>query len=290
VACWFGLAASLLTAHTGHQSGRDIAQYQPMKLAAAEGLYEGGQSQGLVLAGVLRPGVDWSSPTDKDRFLLNIEMPYALSILATHEADGYVPGIRNLLEGGYKLPDGSTALSAEEKMQRGRTAIAALADYRAATDPAAKEAALKTLRANFDCFGYGYLKSPSDLVPPVPLTFYSFRIMVILGGYFIALFAGMLLLGKWVSRHKLLLLAVVLTTPLAWVASQAGWIVAEVGRQPWSIQDLLPNVAAISRLEVGAVQTTFMIFAVLFTLLLVAEISIMAKAIATGPETDKTLA
>ena len=290
VACWFGLAAALLTAHTGHQSGRDIAQYQPMKLAAAEGLYEGGQSQGLVLAGVLRPGVDWSAPTDKDRFLLNIEMPYALSILATHEADGYVPGIRNLLEGGYKLPDGSTALSAEEKMQRGRTAIAALADYRAATDPAAKEAALKTLRANFDCFGYGYLKSPSDLVPPVPLTFYSFRIMVILGGYFIALFAGMLLLGKWVSRHKLLLLAVVLTTPLAWVASQAGWVVAEVGRQPWSIQGLLPNVAAISRLDVGAVQTTFFIFLVLFTLLLVAELSIMGKAIAAGPETDKPAA
>lgn len=290
VACWFGLAASLLTAHTGHQSGRDIAQYQPMKLAAAEGLYEGGQSQGLVLAGVLRPGVDWSTPTDKDRFLLNIEMPYALSILATHEADGYVPGIRNLLEGGYTLPDGSTALSAEEKMQRGRTAIAALADYRAATDPAAKEAALKTLRANFDCFGYGYLKSPSDLVPPVPLTFYSFRIMVILGGYFIALFAGMLLLGKWVSRHKLLLLAVVLTTPLAWVASQAGWVVAEVGRQPWSIQGLLPNVAAISRLDVGAVQTTFFIFLVLFTLLLVAELSIMGKAIAAGPEIDKPAA
>ena len=124
----------------------------------------------------------------------------------------------------------------------------------------------------------------------MPLTFYSFRIMVILGGYFIALFAGMLLLGKWVSRHKLLLLAVVLTTPLAWVASQAGWVVAEVGRQPWSIQGLLPNVAAISRLDVGAVQTTFFIFLVLFTLLLVAELSIMGKAIAAGPETDKPAA
>ena len=290
VACWFGLAASLLTAQTGHQSGRDIALYQPMKLAAVEGLYEGGTAQGLVMAGVLRPGVDWSAPTDKDRFLLNIEMPYALSILATHEADGYVPGIRNLLEGGYKLPDGSTALSAEEKMQRGRTAIAALADYRAATNPVAKEEALRVLRANFDCFGYGYLKSPSDLVPSVPLTFYSFRIMVILGGYFIALFAGMLLLGRWVSRHRLLLLAVVLSTPLAWLASQAGWVVAEVGRQPWAIQGLLPNVAAISRLDAGAVQTTFFIFLVLFTLLLVAELSIMGKAIAAGPETDKTAA
>ncbi|MBQ8900571.1 MAG: cytochrome ubiquinol oxidase subunit I, partial [Akkermansia sp.] len=127
VACWFGLVAALLTAHTGHQSGRDIAQLQPMKLAAAEGLYEGGHNQGLVVAAALRPGVDWAAPGEKDPFLFHIEMPGALSFLATHDFNGYVPGIRNILEGGYKLPDGSTALSAEEKMQRGRTAIAALA-------------------------------------------------------------------------------------------------------------------------------------------------------------------
>ena len=83
---------------------------------------------------------------------------------------------------------------------------------------------------------------------------------------------------------------VVLTIPLAWLASQAGWVVAEVGRQPWAIQGLLPNVAAISRLETGAVQTTFFIFLFLFTLLLVAELGIMGKAIATGPETDKPAA
>ncbi len=286
VACWFGLAAALLTAHTGHQSGRDIARLQPMKLAAAEGLYEGGHNQGLVMAAALRPGVDWANPGEKEPFLFHIEMPGALSFLATHDVNGYVPGIRNILEGGYKLPDGSTALSAEEKMQRGRTAIAALATYRQTKDAAEKQAALETLRANFACFGYGYLTSPAELVPPVALTFYSFRVMVMVGGFYLALFAGMLLLGKWICRWKLALLAVVLSTPLAWMASEAGWVVAEVGRQPWAIQGLLPNVAAISRLDVGAVQTTFFIFLGLFTLLLVAEISIMVKAIAAGPEVE----
>ena len=286
VACWFGLAAALLTAHTGHQSGRDIARLQPMKLAAAEGLYEGGHNQGLVMAAALRPGVDWANPGEKDPFLFHIEMPGALSFLATHDVNGYVPGIRNILEGGYKLPDGSTALSAEEKMQRGRTAIAALATYRQTKDAAEKQAALETLRANFACFGYGYLTSPAELVPPVALTFYSFRVMVMVGGFYLALFAGMLLLGKWLCRWKLALLAVVLSTPLAWMASEAGWVVTEVGRQPWAIQGLLPNVAAISRLDVGAVQTTFFIFLGLFTLLLVAEISIMVKAIAAGPEVE----
>ena len=288
VAACFGLVAALITAHTGHQSGRDIAMYQPMKLAAAEGLYEGGNGQGLVLGGVLRPGADWASPGEESKFLWQVELPYALSLLATHEADGYVPGLRNLLEGGYTLPDGSTALSAEEKMARGRKAIAALADYRKATNDEEKAAALATLRANFAYFGYGYLKSPADLVPSVPLTFYSFRIMVVLGGYFIALFAGLLLLGKRVEKWRLVQWGVVLTIPLAWLASQAGWVVAEVGRQPWAIQGLLPNVAAISRLDTGSVQITFFLFLVLFTMLLVAELSIMSKAIAAGPETDNT--
>ena len=284
VAAWFGLVAALLTAYTGHQSGRDIALHQPMKLAAAEGLYEGGNSQGLVVAAALRPGVDWAAPGEKEPFLFHIELPCGLSYLATHDMHGYVPGIRNLLEGGYTLPDGSVALSAEEKMQRGRKAIAALATYRMTKDEAEKKAALETLRANFAWFGYGYLTQPSQLVPSVPLTFYGFRIMVMLGGYFIALFTGMLLAGKWIIRRKPALLMVVLTTPLAWLASQAGWVVAEVGRQPWAIQGLLPNVAAISRLDVGAVQTTFFLFLVLFTLLLVAELSIMGKAIAEGSE------
>lgn len=286
VAAWFGLVAALLTAYTGHKSGTDIAVHQPMKLAAAEGLYEGGHEQGLVAAAVLRPGVDWTQPTEEDKFLFNVEVPYALSILATHTTDGYVPGIRNILEGGYTLPDGSTALSAEQKMQRGRVAIEALAAYRAAEDPEDKAAALKTLRENFAYFGYGYLKEPSDLVPPVPLTFYSFRIMVMLGGYFIVLFAALLVLKERIARWKPVLLCVVLTIPLAWLASQAGWVVAEVGRQPWAIQGLLPNVAAISRLEVGSVQVTFFIFLALFTLLLVAELGIMGKAISAGPETE----
>lgn len=96
------------------------------------------------------------------------------------------------------------------------------------------------------------------------------------------------MLGQRVVRLKPVQMAVVMTIPLAWLASQAGWVVAEVGRQPWAIQGLLPNVAAISRLDVSSVQTTFFIFLALFTLLLLAELGIMGKAIAAGPETDQS--
>ncbi|MDR2845357.1 MAG: cytochrome ubiquinol oxidase subunit I, partial [Puniceicoccales bacterium] len=73
--------------------------------------------------------------------------------------------------------------------------------------------------------------------------------------------------------------------PLAYIASQAGWIVAEVGRQPWAIQDILPVMAAVSNIGTGSVKLTFFIFLILFTVLLVAELRIMTKQIQAGPET-----
>lgn len=287
IAAIFGLAAALLTAWTGHQSGVNIAKYQPMKLAAAEGLYDGGPSAGLVAMGILNPATDWSK-ADSDAFLCRLEIPYALSVLATNTVDGYVPGINDLLKGGHATPEGPT-LSASEKMARGRAAIAALDDFRKARaygDAKAMATARTALEKDFAYFGYGYLSSPAELVPPVPATFYSFRIMVMLGGYFLALFAGILLAGKRIAEWPLALRAVLLSMPLAYLASEAGWLVAELGRQPWAIQDLLPNCAAVSKLDTSSVQTTFFIFLILFTLLLLAEIRIMTRAIADGPETE----
>ena len=292
VAACFGLVAALLTAYTGHHSGVDVARHQPMKLAAAEGLYHGGNGVGLVAVGLLDPAADWASDAaEADPFLWRVEIPCGLSILATNTADGYVPGIRDIISGGYPTDEGVEAMPAAQKIELGRRAIAALAEYRKEKGKAAEEqdervlqASLETLRRNFDYFGYGYLKSAEELVPPVATTFYSFRVMVMLGGYFIALFAGLLLLGRRVERWRLALWGMLLTIPLAYAASEAGWIVAEVGRQPWAIQGLLPNVAAISRLETSSVQLTFFIFLILFTVLLLAELRIMCRAIADGPE------
>ena len=72
--------------------------------------------------------------------------------------------------------------------------------------------------------------------------------------------------------------------PLAYLAGQFGWVVAEVGRQPWTIQDVLPVQAAVSGVAAGNVITTFILFAVLFTVLLIAEVTIMLKQIRKGPD------
>ena len=284
----FGLVASLLSVWTGDGSGYQIAQTQPMKLAAVEGLYEGGTNVGLVGIGMLNP--EKKTYNDgKEPFLFRIEIPSMLSFLAERDANAYVPGITNIIEGGYQQKDGTIALSAAEKIERGKTAIGALAAYRAAKSAGNEEdaqVAYKVLQENIPYFGYGYIKDVNQLVPNVPLNFYAFRVMVVLGGYFILFFIVVLffIYKKDLSKMRWMHWVALLTIPLAYIAGQAGWVVAECGRQPWAIRDLLPTSAAISKLDVGSVQTTFFIFLFLFTVMLIAEIGIMIRAIKKGPE------
>ena len=285
---WFGLIASILLLWSGDGSAYQVADKQPMKLAAMEGLYEGENGAGLVGIGLLNPDRTTYNGNE-DPFLFKIEFPKMLSFLATRDLDGFVPGIKNIIDGGFTETNGQKALSAAQKIEKGKLAIQALGEYRKAVkaknETASKEH-LATLRENFPYFGYGYLKSPTDLIPPVGLSFYSFHIMVALGGYLIALFAAILLFLRKQSFHQMRWFHYIalFSIPLAYIAGQAGWIVAEVGRQPWAIQDILPTIAGISRLETSSVQTTFFIFLALFTILLIAEIRIMCKAIQAGPE------
>ena len=132
------------------------------------------------------------------------------------------------------------------------------------------------------------MDDPSRLVPNVPLTFYSFHLMVALGMWFLVFFAIVLLLvykGK-ISRSKFWLTIGIVNIPLAYIASQSGWVTAEMGRQPWVIQDLMPTMTAVSRLDTNAVITTFILFAVIFTTLLIAELRIMFKQIKLGPKQE----
>ena len=286
----FGLVASILLLWTGDGSAYQVADKQPMKLAAMEGLYKGEKGAGLVCVGILNPDrTTYNGP--EDPFLFKIEIPQMLSLLAERQTDAFVPGITDLIEGTYTDDSGQPALSAEEKIAKGKIAIQALADYRQAKkdkDEAGMAAHMATLDENFDYFGYGYLNDPSELVPPIGLSFYSFHIMVLLGAYLILLFLAVWILQRRESflRMRWLHLVALWSIPLAYIAGQAGWIVAEVGRQPWAIQDILPTVAGISRLETASVQTTFFLFLILFTVLLIAELRILIKAIQTGPETE----
>ena len=123
-------------------------------------------------------------------------------------------------------------------------------------------------------------------MPPVALTFYSFHIMVALGTYFIALFAITLYLNlskKYKFENiRVFLWVCLFTIPLGYIAAEAGWIVTEVGRQPWVIQDLMTVGVGATNLSDSNVKISFTLFAVLFTVLLIAEIKIMLKQIKIG--------
>ena len=279
IGAFVGLIAALGAAFTGHISGQQVAKYQPMKMAAVEGLYDGGIEQGLAIV----PG---------------IEVPYALSIMATNDPQGYVPGINDILN-GYTTPDGKTEPSMDEKIERGKQAITALAAYRKAKKEGADEstmnALLTTIRESMPYFGYGYMKDRQDAVPPVAINFWAFRVMVGLGCLFILFFAVVLAVSyqfpkRFLQKYDMAALpawhywiAIVLV-PLAYIASESGWLVAEFGRQPWTIQDMLPTWISVSDIQSSAVALTFFLFLVLFTTMLAVEINILLKQIKKGPE------
>lgn len=263
-----GIVGTLAVMFSGDGSGIHAAKYQPMKLAAAEGLEDGGPRAPFSIV----PG---------------LEIPGMLSILATHDINGYVPGINDLLN-GYVDENGVEHLSADAKISKGTVALAAFKSYRSLkdNDPEAAAEARKVLEENIDCFGYGYIEKPEDLIPNVPLVYWSFRIMVGLGGFLMLLMVLVLFFG-WkgkLENMKWLQWVALLSIPLVYLAGQAGWIVAEAGRQPWAIDGLLPVGAAVSSLSAGAVRTTFFIFIAVFTLFLAIELRILFKAIKKGPE------
>src|SRR5574344_473161 len=283
-----GLISSLLAIHTGDKSAYMIAKVQPMKLAAMEALYNGGNSQGLTVISAVNP---FKQPdyAKSEEPALGIRVPNMLSFLATRDFNGYVPGINDIIKGGYKQPDGTVALSVKEKIARGQRAITALSDYRTAKkegDDVSMYRDLKIIKSNMQYFGYGYIKDAGELVPFVPVCFYAFRVMVGLGTYFILFFLVILILvyRNRLENMKWMQWVALCSLPFAYIVSESGWLVAEFGRQPWTIQDMLPTCAAISDLQSSSVILTFFIFLILFSTLLSVEISILCKAIKKGPE------
>ncbi len=281
----FGFLSIIATIFTGDTSAQDVTRTQPMKLAAMEGLNEGGKGAPFTLIGLTC--TDPQLPSERMKTVkYGITIPKLLSFLGYHDFDAYVPGIQNIMD-GYTSEDGKVYPSIEQRMANGRLAIDALKTYKQAVkdkNDALASQSLQTLRANFQDFGYGYLSSPYDTIPPVPLVFYSFRLMVGLGMLFVLLF----ICSWWYAKKrkfekfKFIPYLAIACVPLAYIASQCGWIVAEVGRQPWVVQNLMPTNVAITRIASGWVVTTFWMFAILFTLLLIAEIGIMFTQIRKG--------
>ena len=281
VAASFGLASALSVVVLGDESGYSAGQNQKMKIAAIEAMWE---TQAPPASFTIFGVPDLASRTTR----YEIKVPWALGLIATRSLNTEVPGIKNLVEANA------------ERIRSGMIAYGALLRLRLVQGDAAARA---VLTAHADDLGYGLLlkryapnvfdatpeqiqKAAWDTVPNVPVLFWSFRFMVGIGFFFIAFFA----LSFWFSakrafeRHRWHLRIALLALPLPWISSELGWVVAENGRQPWTIDGVLPTYLSVSSISPGDVWFSLGGFALFYTLLAIVELYLMVKYIRLGPE------
>ena len=279
VAAAFGLAASLSVVVLGDESGYALTDNQKMKLAALEAMWHTEEAPaGLTVIGF---------PSLEDRTThAEIKVPYVLGLIATRSVDTPVQGILELV-----------AIS-EDRIERGVFAYDALERIKADPLDVNARAQFETVRNDL---GYGLLlkryvadprqATPAQIkeaawftVPNVPIMFWSFRLMAGIGVLIIGLFATAFVLCT-LRKHdtKWFLVLAVAAMPLPWLAAELGWVLAEVGRQPWAVEGVLPTFLGASSLSVSQLWATIVGFTALYGALAVIEVSLILKTIKKGP-------
>src|SRR5690606_7360664 len=271
----------------GDESGYLSTEHQKMKLAAMEGMWE---TEPAPAAFTL-----FGLPDQEAREThYAVRIPWVMGLIGTRSLTAEIPGIDELVE------------HAETRIRRGVTAFDALQQIRETNGGANVAPEVRTaFENNGRDLGYAlllkrYVDDPRqatedqihqaalDTVPHVPTLFWSFRIMVGLGFFFIALMAVFFYLSarRRLDRYPFLLRVAVFSIPLPWIAAELGWIVAEFGRQPWIIEGVLPTAAAVSNLGAATVLATIAGFVLIYTVLFIIEMALMIRAIRHGPEPD----
>jgi cytochrome d ubiquinol oxidase subunit I len=286
VASSFGLAAALSTVVLGDESGYAANHNQKMKLAAIEGMWETEPAPAAFTA--------FGLPDNEARETkYAVHIPYAMGLIATRSLTREVTGIKDLVA------------EAEERIRSGLLAYDALLAIREARG-AVDAATTATFEENGRNMGFALLlkryvddprdatdaeieKAAWDTVPAVAPLFWTFRIMVGLGFYFIGLFAFFFWMSSFRSLRvsRTALWVAVGSIPLPWIAAEMGWFVAEYGRQPWTVEGVLPTAVSVSHLSVFEVALTLLGFSVFYTTLFVIEMTLMLKYIRRGPYLDQ---
>ncbi|MGO9946411.1 MAG: cytochrome ubiquinol oxidase subunit I [Steroidobacteraceae bacterium] len=281
VAASFGLACSLSVVVLGDQSGYEASENQKMKIAAIEAEWHTTPAPAsFTVFGI--PDVA------ARKTYAAVEVPWLLGLIATRSLDQPVPGIFDLVD------------RAKQRVKGGMLAHAALQALRADHSDQRARSEFDAHRADL---GYGllllrYTDNPAtatpeqidraawSTVPNVPVLFWSFRLMVAVGLFLIALFATAFYLA---SRHRFeqnrwFLKLAFCSLPMPWIAAELGWIVAEYGRQPWAIDGLLPTFLGVSTRSAATVWMSLIGFVVFYTSLAAVDVYLMVRMIRQGPD------
>jgi cytochrome bd ubiquinol oxidase subunit I len=282
VAASFGLASALSVVVLGDESGYTASGSQKMKIAAIEAMWE---TQTPPASFTLFGFPDVASQTTK----YEVRIPWVLGLIATRSFDTPVEGIKPLVA------------HARKRIENGLPAykwLAAQGEAPAAGVPKELETPmsnlgfallLKRIRPDIENATPAQIQEAAEsTIPDVPVLFWTFRIMVGLGFYFIALF-GLAFYLSCVRRLNTpwFLRIALISLPLPWIASELGWIVAEYGRQPWIIDGVMPTFVGVSNIPASNVVWSLSGFLVFYTALALADLFLIIKYIRLGPEPER---
>jgi cytochrome d ubiquinol oxidase subunit I len=280
VAAGFGLASTLSVIVLGDESGYRVGEVQKVKLAAIEAAWETERPPASFTV------IGWPDD-EKMETRAAIRVPWVMGLIATRSFDEEVAGIRELIA------------EHEMRVRRGMRAYDALTRLRAGEAGADIEAIFDVYR---DDLGYGLLlkrytpnvtdatdaqiaQAARDTIPKVAPLFFTFRLMVASGFWMLLLFtlAFYYCAKRTAEDKRWLLKAILWSLPLPWLASEAGWFVAEYGRQPWSIGEVLPTFLGVSSISATDVAMSLTGFVVFYSALLAADVYLMLKYVRLGP-------
>jgi cytochrome d ubiquinol oxidase subunit I len=285
VAASFGLASALCVVVLGDESGYSTTHSQQMKLAAMEGMWE---TEPAPAAFTLFGIPDQQARETK----YAIHIPFAMGLIGTRSLTTEIPGINDLIaESEQRIRSGIIAYDA----------LMTIREDRQATSPEVRA----TFEAHGGDLGYAFLlkryvedprnateaqivQASNDTLPEVLPLFWAFRVMVALGFSFIAImiyffwrssFRGQVY-PRWALRGAVLII------PAPWIAAEFGWFVAEFGRQPWTVDGVLPTAMSVSHLSVADVLLTLILYILFYSVLFIVEVGLMVKYIRKGPFED----
>ncbi|MBU9382609.1 cytochrome ubiquinol oxidase subunit I [Burkholderia gladioli] len=287
VAAGFGLASTLCVIVLGDESGYTTGEVQQVKLAAIESEWETKPAPAaFTIFGIPNQA--------EQRTDYAIRIPYALGLIATRSIDEPVVGLNELIKRSEDhIRSGMIAYAALEKLKAGDTSAATQASFDAHKTYLGYGLMLKQFTANVtDATPQQIEQAAKKTIPPVAPVFFSFRLMVLLGFMFLATFV----LAFWFCARRELLLPkrrwflrwAVWAIPLPWLAAEFGWVVAEVGRQPWTIAGILPTHLSASSLTPTDLYLSLAGFILFYTALFVIEITLMFKYARLGPSSLHT--
>ncbi|QJC32873.1 cytochrome ubiquinol oxidase subunit I [Enterobacteriaceae endosymbiont of Donacia semicuprea] len=281
IASSFGLASIFSVIILGDESGYQIGNTQKTKLAAIEAEWET-QKPPASLNVISFP----NQKKQSNKF--TIKIPYILGIIATRSSTKSILGLKNLIKNNeLKIKNGLKALIALENIKNGCLEIKNI----------------KIFNKYKKYLGYGFLvkqyykniyninnnqiqKIAKKSIPLVIPLFFAFRIMVlssiILLIIIILVFIFSVVKNNF-EKKQYLLKTCLYIIPLPWIASESGWFVAEYGRQPWAIKEILPTFMAGSSLKFIEVLLSITMIFIFYIILLIIELYLMFKIANIGP-------